>query len=85
MLHQLPPPHEERETERSAGSWCAEDQEENDQRRHVGERWQPRHPGDGKQIFGLMVLSVCRAGQFPLSVTIAMGSRPAALLCVWLR
>jgi len=51
----------------------------------VGERWQPRHPGDGKQIFGLMVLSVCRAGQFPLSVTIAMGSRPAALLCVWLR
>lgn len=45
----------------------AEDQEENDQRRDVGERWQPCHPGDGKQIFGLMALPGSRTGRFPLS------------------
>lgn len=64
--HRLPHPREAREMERSSGNRRAEDQEENDQRRDVGERWQPRHPGDGKQIFGLIALSGSGAGRFPL-------------------
>lgn len=42
----------------------------------MGERWQPCHPGDGKQIFGLMALPGSRTGRFPLSGDNSDGQLP---------
>lgn len=42
----------------------------------MGERWQPRHPGDGKQIFGLIALSGSWAGRVSLSGDNSDGQPP---------